>query len=98
LKQNLAPVPEYDVKRLRGLKDMYRIRIGDVRIEYPPRDSVALADSIISLLQDKRFAARLGGKARKKIMQRFSAEVTAGSTMRLHETIQKYETLQEPRR
>jgi len=34
LKQNPAPVPEYDVKKLHGLKDVYRIRIGDIRIEY----------------------------------------------------------------
>ncbi len=34
LKQNPAPVPEYDVKKLQGLKDMYRIRIGDIRIVY----------------------------------------------------------------
>ena len=34
LKQNPAPVPEYDVKKLHGLRDTYRIRIGDVRIEY----------------------------------------------------------------
>ena len=34
LKQNPAPVPEYDVKKLRGLKDIYRLRIGDIRIEY----------------------------------------------------------------
>jgi mRNA interferase RelE/StbE len=34
LKQNPAPVPEYDVKKLQGLKDTYRIRIGDIRIVY----------------------------------------------------------------
>ena len=34
LKQNPAPVPEYEVKKLHGFKDMYRIRVGDIRIEY----------------------------------------------------------------
>lgn len=34
LKRNPAPVPEYDAKKLRGLKDIYRIRIGDIRMEY----------------------------------------------------------------
>ena len=34
LKQNPAPVPEYDVKKLQGLKGTYRIRIGDIRIMY----------------------------------------------------------------
>lgn len=34
LKQNPVPVPEYDVKKLRGMRDTYRIRIGDIRIEY----------------------------------------------------------------
>lgn len=33
LKQNPAPVPECEVKT-RGLKDTYRIRIGEIRIEY----------------------------------------------------------------
>jgi len=34
LAQNPAPVLQYDVKKLKGLKDTYRIRIGDIRIEY----------------------------------------------------------------
>ena len=34
LTQNPAPVLQYDVKKLKGLKDTYRIRIGDIRIEY----------------------------------------------------------------
>jgi mRNA-degrading endonuclease RelE of RelBE toxin-antitoxin system len=34
LTQNPAPAPEYDVKKLSGMHDTYRIRIGEVRIEY----------------------------------------------------------------
>lgn len=34
LGQNPAPVPEYDVKKLSGMYDTYRIRIGEIRIEY----------------------------------------------------------------
>jgi len=34
LAQNPAPAPEYQVRKLQGLKDTYRIRIGDIRIEY----------------------------------------------------------------
>lgn len=34
LRQDAAPVPEYEVRRLHGLKDTYRIRLGDARIEY----------------------------------------------------------------
>jgi len=34
LKQNPAPVPEYEVKKLHGLRDTFRIRIGEIRIEY----------------------------------------------------------------
>jgi mRNA-degrading endonuclease RelE of RelBE toxin-antitoxin system len=34
LSQNPAPVPEYDVKKLAGTHDTYRIRIGDIRVEY----------------------------------------------------------------
>jgi len=34
LSQNPAPVPEYDVKKLAGMRDTYRIRIGEIRIEY----------------------------------------------------------------
>ena len=46
LKQNPAPVPEYDVRKPRGLKDVYRIRIGDVRIEY----EVTWESRLISIL------------------------------------------------
>ena len=34
LTRNPAPVLQYDVKKLKGLKDTYRLRIGDIRIEY----------------------------------------------------------------
>jgi mRNA-degrading endonuclease RelE of RelBE toxin-antitoxin system len=34
LSQNPAPAPEYDVKKLAGMYDTYRIRIGQIRIEY----------------------------------------------------------------
>ncbi len=34
LTQNPAPAPEYDVKKLAGTHDTYRIRIGEIRIEY----------------------------------------------------------------
>jgi len=34
LSQNPAPAPEYDVKKLAGMHDTYRIRIGEIRIEY----------------------------------------------------------------
>jgi mRNA-degrading endonuclease RelE of RelBE toxin-antitoxin system len=34
LSQNPAPAPEYDVKKLQGMHDTYRIRVGEVRIEY----------------------------------------------------------------
>ncbi len=34
LSQNPTPAPEYDVKKLAGMHDAYRIRIGEIRIEY----------------------------------------------------------------
>jgi len=34
LTQNPAPAPEYDVKKLVGTHDIYRVRIGEIRIEY----------------------------------------------------------------
>jgi len=34
LSQNPAPAPEYDLKKLAGMHDTYRIRIGEIRIEY----------------------------------------------------------------
>jgi glycosyltransferase involved in cell wall biosynthesis len=74
------------------------VESGEDGLLIPPRDSVALADSTISLLQDRRFAARLGRKARKKIIERFSAEVVAGSTMRVYEAMHKYDAPQKPRR
>jgi mRNA-degrading endonuclease RelE of RelBE toxin-antitoxin system len=34
LTQNPAPTPEYDVKKLSGMVNTYRIRIGEIHIEY----------------------------------------------------------------
>jgi mRNA-degrading endonuclease RelE of RelBE toxin-antitoxin system len=34
LTQNPAPTPEYDVRKLGGQHNVYRIRIGEIRIEY----------------------------------------------------------------
>ena len=34
LSQNPAPAPECDIKKLAGMHDTYRIRIGEIRIEY----------------------------------------------------------------
>jgi glycosyltransferase involved in cell wall biosynthesis len=51
----------------------------------PPKNSEALADSIISLLEDKRFAYRIGEEGRKRVLAGFSAETMSNSTMRLYE-------------
>ena len=34
LSENPAPAPEYDIKKLAGMHDTYRIRMGEIRIEY----------------------------------------------------------------
>lgn len=34
LTQNPVPVPGYDVRKLEGMKDTYRIRLGHIRVEY----------------------------------------------------------------
>jgi mRNA-degrading endonuclease RelE of RelBE toxin-antitoxin system len=34
LTQNPVPAPEFDIKKLSGLHDTYRVRIGEIRIEY----------------------------------------------------------------
>ena len=34
LSQNPVPAPEYDVRKLAGMQDTYRIRLGEIRIEY----------------------------------------------------------------
>lgn len=51
----------------------------------PPKDSAALANSIASLLQDRQFAARLGHEGRKRVIEKFSAKITADSTLRVYE-------------
>lgn len=53
----------------------------------PPKDSAALANSIITLLQDTRLAARIGEEGRKRVLAGFSAEKMANSTMQLFEEV-----------
>lgn len=42
LQESFAPVKRYDVKRLRGMEGIFRIRIGDWRIIYEVRRKEAL--------------------------------------------------------
>lgn len=63
------------------------IESGEDGLLIPPRNSVALASSIISLLQDRRFAARMSANARKKVANKFSAQKTAERTLRLYEAM-----------
>jgi glycosyltransferase involved in cell wall biosynthesis len=54
-----------------------------------PHDSVALADSITSLLLDTKYATGLASEGRRTVVDRFSAERMANDTMRVYEAIAK---------
>jgi len=61
------------------------IESGQTGILIPPRNSTALANAIISLLQDRHFATQIAEAGRKRILEKFSAETTANSTMQVYE-------------
>ncbi len=60
------------------------IRSGATGMLVRPRDPGALAASILFLLKDKAFAARLGEAARNEIPPRFSVERMIGETETLY--------------
>jgi glycosyltransferase involved in cell wall biosynthesis len=53
----------------------------------PPRDSVALADAIGSLLEDRELAARFGEAGRRRVADVFSMERSVGEVERLYERL-----------
>ena len=51
----------------------------------PPRDEQALANAIISLLQDRALRRRLGANGKRKLEREWSAEVIARQTLPVYE-------------
>ncbi len=49
-----------------------------------PNDNSAMADAVISLLEDKALAKRLGAAGRKRVAERFSNQISAGSLLRIY--------------
>src|SRR5229473_6310072 len=60
--------------RVGGIPD--QVEDGQTGLLVPPRDAKALADSVLRLLRDDEFAARLGEAAYRRYLQRYSPEVT----------------------
>ena len=60
------------------------IESGKNGILLSPRNSVALAESIVRLLNDERYASRLAQEGRRTIVDKFSAEKMAARTAQLY--------------
>lgn len=52
-----------------------------------PRDPKALSDALLTLLNDKKLAARLGQEARKTIEERYSLDQVVNQYMRLYQSL-----------
>jgi glycosyltransferase involved in cell wall biosynthesis len=63
------------------------ISSGENGILIPPQDAVALADKVVALLQDKRYASQLAQRGRRTIVEKFSASRMAAETVRLYEAM-----------
>jgi glycosyltransferase involved in cell wall biosynthesis len=63
------------------------IESGKKGLLVPPKDSISLAQSIVSLLQDKEYASRLAQEGRKTVVERFSAEEMAHRTAHVYEKL-----------
>ena len=63
------------------LKDRYSA------LMVPPRSPSALADAIISLIQDRQLAADLGKKARRTVERKFSMEAAISATKRVYDDL-----------
>ncbi len=59
--------------------------VGDAGIIVPPRDSSALAQSIVKLLKDANYRQRLGTSARTRVLEKFQRKKIAEETVRLYE-------------
>lgn len=53
----------------------------------PPKDSGALAEAILSLYKDKKYAEKLGRKGSEVVREKFSAESMAGKVINLYEKL-----------
>jgi glycosyltransferase involved in cell wall biosynthesis len=72
------------VTRIGGLPEI--VEDGRNGLLVPPRDSVALAEAILSLLNDSQLRARLAHDASRDA-DRFSIETTVGEYIRLYERV-----------
>lgn len=59
--------------------------IGDAGIVVPPRDSEALARSIVSVLKDANYRQRLGDSARARVLDKFQRQKIAEDTVALYQ-------------
>lgn len=73
------PVAAFDVS---GLGEF--IRPGDTGVLVPPRDSAALADALLGLLQEPSLRSRMGDAAREAARERFSVGQFVAGLERLY--------------
>lgn len=64
-----------------------QIKSGTDGILVPPQSPESLARAVISLLQDRDFATRMGKSARKKVIEEFSAEKMIQQTMKVYDEL-----------
>ncbi len=47
LKESIEKIPLGDIKKLRGIEDGYRLRVGDLRVLFSMEDNIIYIDNII---------------------------------------------------
>ena len=68
--------------RVRGCQEV--VRDGDNGLLVRPRDSLALADAILTLMQDPALQRRMGARARTIAVQEFTCEQIAARTLEVY--------------
>ncbi|MBX9720964.1 MAG: glycosyltransferase family 4 protein, partial [Candidatus Obscuribacterales bacterium] len=63
----------------------------------PPRDSQAIAEAIIKLIEDKPYRALVAEKARQRVLEHFQRKKIAGDTVELYrQAIERFSTNHQP--
>lgn len=64
-----------------------QITSGENGLLTPPKDSLALAEGILRLINDKEFAKKIGSEARKKVEECFSIEKMVSETKKVYHSL-----------
>lgn len=71
--------------RVRGCQEV--VRSGDNGFLVPLKDSLALADAILTLIRDQSLRTRMGARARTIAMQEFACEQIAEQTLQVYRDV-----------